>query len=163
MKSLERLPISSVLFEAARKRKWSWFDDDDEPTAELWVLGSLVEGPALVVDETEPLATAQSMLVEQRVPALAVVDAARTLRGVITRTDVLRVLATRTDAIVGDAMSGVVFAMPLEASIESAAALMAYEGVGQVVVTGTEGELVGMVSALDIARHFAVRAGYLAA
>jgi len=113
MKSLEQLPISSALFEAARKRKRSWFDDD-EPTAELWVLGSLVEGPALVVDETEPLATAQSMLVEQRVPALAVVDAARTLRGVITRTDVLRVLATRTDATVGDAMSGVVFAMPLE-------------------------------------------------
>jgi CBS domain-containing protein len=162
MKSLEQLPISSVLFEAARKRKRWWFDDD-EPTAELWFLGSLVEGPALVVDETEPLATAQSMLVEQRVPALAVVDTARTLRGVITRTDVLRVLATRTDAIVGDAMSGVVFAMPLEASIESAAALMAYEGVGQVVVTGAEGELVGMVSALDITRHFAVRAGYLAA
>ena len=43
MKSLEQLPISSVFFEAARKRKRSWFDDD-EPTAELWVLGSLVEG-----------------------------------------------------------------------------------------------------------------------
>jgi CBS domain-containing protein len=161
MKSLEQLPISSVLFEAARKRKRTWFEDE-EPTIELLDLGSLVEGPALVVEETEPLTVAQSLLVEQRVPALAVVDVAHTLRGVITRTDVLRVLATRSDATVGDAMSGIVFAMPLEAAIESAAALMAYEGVGQVVVTGREGELVGMVSALDIARHFAVRAGYLA-
>jgi CBS domain-containing protein len=38
---------------------------------------------------------------------------------------------------------------------------MAYEGVGQVIVIGPGGELLGMVSAVDIARYVAIEAGYL--
>jgi CBS domain-containing protein len=38
---------------------------------------------------------------------------------------------------------------------------MATEGVGEVVVTWRDGELLGLVSAVDIARHVATRAGYL--
>ncbi|MDX2091718.1 MAG: CBS domain-containing protein [Kofleriaceae bacterium] len=60
-------------------------------------------------------------------------------------------------------MSSFVFALPLDSTIEAAAALMALEGVSQVVVTNCHGELAGIVSALDIARHVAVRAGYIAA
>ncbi len=39
---------------------------------------------------------------------------------------------------------------------------MAIENVAHVVVTGPENELVGLVSAVDIARHYAVLAGFLA-
>ena len=49
----------------------------------------------------------------------------------------------------------------IESTIERAAALMAHECVGQVVITRNGNELAGMVSALDIARHFAIEAGYL--
>jgi len=38
---------------------------------------------------------------------------------------------------------------------------MAFEEIGQIIVTGASGELVGMVSALDIARYYATLAGYL--
>jgi len=54
-----------------------------------------------------------------------------------------------------------VFALRPSAAIEKAAALMAYEGVGYIAVTGVGGELLGLVSALDVARHFAIEAGYL--
>jgi CBS domain-containing protein len=37
---------------------------------------------------------------------------------------------------------------------------MAVEGVGQVLVVERDGRLLGMVSAVDIARHFAALAGY---
>ena len=100
------------------------------------------------------------MLASQRVPAIAVLDAQGALRGVITRTDVLRALDCDT-ACARDAMSSFVFAMPARTAIEKAAALMAYEGVGQIVVTGFSGELLGMVSTFDITRHVAVTSGYL--
>ena len=109
MKSLETLPISRI----ARR---FWFTEDEEVTAELSLLGTLV-----------------------------------------------RAAPEYADATAADAMSGFVFALPADATIEHAAALMAHESVGQVIVTGTTGELIGMVSALDIARHCAVRAGFLAA
>jgi predicted transcriptional regulator len=83
-----------------------------------------------------------------------VVDDRDELRGVITRTDVLRAedLTTPTS----DVMSMFVFALPWTASIHRAASLIAFEGVGQVVVTGLPDSVLGMVSAVDIARHFAM-------
>jgi predicted transcriptional regulator len=121
-----------------------------------------ISHPVAVVLESAPLAEVRDLLLDLRVPAVVVVDHEQSLRGVITRTDVLRCLAD-CDATANDAMSTFVFAVTCEASIECAAALMAIEGVGQVVITTQDGELLGMVSALDIARHMAVRAGYLAA
>ena len=132
---------------------------EDTPTAVLDTLGSLVRTPAVVVSTRTPLAEVRRLLVQRRVPAVAVVEGDH-LCGLVTRTDVLRTPDDGT-ATVDDAMSGFVFALPARAPIERAAALMAYEGVGQVVVIGHDGELLGMVSAIDIARHFAVEAGYL--
>jgi predicted transcriptional regulator len=118
--------------------------------------------PIAIVIETAPVGELRDLLIELRVPAIAVVDAERSLCGVVTRTDVLRGLGD-PDATARDVMSGFVFALPVDSSIECAAALMAIEGVGQIVITARDGALLGMVSALDIARHLAVRAGYLAA
>ena len=123
---------------------------------------SLISQPVAIVTETAPLSEVRRLLVDLRVPAIVVVGADRSLRGLVTRTDVLRGMLD-PDATASDAMSGFVFALPGDSTIECAAALMAFEGVGQVVVTGDDGELLGMVSALDVARHMAVRAGYLAA
>ena len=123
-------------------------------------LGSLVGEPAVAITAATPLAEARRLLVRHRVPALAVVDDRNRLRGLVTRTDVLRALDER-GTTAGDAMSGFVFTLPARSNIERAAALMAYEGVGQVVVLGSDGELVGMVSALDVARHYAATTGYL--
>ena len=133
-------------------------DFDDIPTTVLATLGSLVRTPAIVIDSATPLADVRKLLAQRRVPAIAVVDGTLELRGIITRTDVLR---WPPDGTAADAMSGFVFALPATAAIEKAAALMAYEGVGQIVVTGSDGELLGMVSALDITRHLAESAGYL--
>lgn len=135
-------------------------DLDDDPTAVRATLGSLVRGPALAVDRDTPLRDVRRLLLQHRVPAIAVVDRTSCLVGLVTRTDVLGLGDDECTA--GDAMSGFVFALPLESTIEKAAALMAHEGVGQVVITRNGNELAGMVSALDIARHVAIEAGYLA-
>jgi CBS domain-containing protein len=137
-----------------------WFEEDDEPTAEIYML-SFIARPVVTLDESAPIDEAHRLLSELRVSALAIVDAGVTgepvLRGILTRTDLLRALGAKR---VADAMSGFPFTLPAEAPIERAAALMAFECVGQVMVTGERGRLVGMVSALDITRFFAMRRGY---
>lgn len=140
----------------------AWFGLD-EITAEVFLLRALIQSPVVTIAPSTPLVEAQRLLVDERVPALVVVDETQTLCGLVTRTDVLRVLLEQPDADASVAMSMWVVAIPVDSPIENAAALIAIENVGQVVVTGRDGELLGLVSAVDIARHVATRAGYMQA
>ncbi|HKE19272.1 MAG TPA: CBS domain-containing protein [Kofleriaceae bacterium] len=70
-------------------------------------------------------------------------------------------MAAVRERTAGDIMTALVFALPVTASVEQAAALMAYEGVEQLVVTSLDGEVAGLVRALDVARSCARSAGYL--
>jgi CBS domain-containing protein len=150
------MPALSV---SSAVRAWFEPDPDDEVTDQITALAALVTTPIVVVMLDAPLDEVRRMLVELRVPAVAVVDDDDTLRGIITRTDVLRL--ANEDSTAEDAMSCYVFSLPASAPIERAAALMAFEGVGQVAITADDGALIGLVSALDVARHYAVEAGYL--
>ncbi len=51
--------------------------------------------------------------------------------------------------------------IPDDATLSQAAALMAYEGVPQLAVVTRSGEVVGQVSALDVARWLAEQDGYI--
>src|SRR5258706_1527968 len=108
-------------------------DFDDEPTPVIETLGALVRDPAVTVDRGAPIAQILRMLVELRVPAVAVVDATDTLCGLVTRTDVLR--TTDADATAAEAMSGFVFSLPSYAPIGKAAARIGSECFGPIVVT----------------------------
>lgn len=123
-------------------------------------LGSLITRPPLAVELATPLAEVSRLLLQYRVPAIAVVEHDH-LKGLVTRSDVLRAHDDH-HTTAGDAMTGYVLALPARSSVERAAALMAYEGVGQVCVTNDAGELLGMVSALDVTRHYAIASGLLA-
>jgi CBS domain-containing protein len=132
---------------------------EQEVTKELDTLASLARKPFVLVAPDTPIADVRRHFIERRVPAILVVDYADNLIGIVTRTDVLR---SHGDACARDVMSAAVFVLPLFASVERACALMAYEGVNQIVVTDGAA-LVGVVSALDLVRHYAVEAGYLVA
>jgi hypothetical protein len=53
-------------------------------------------------------------------------------------------------ATVADIMMPIVFALPENATVTKAAALMAYEGVHRVPVVSSGGQVVGVLSSLDI-------------
>jgi CBS domain-containing protein len=132
-------------------------DDDDDDHVNRAMISA-----AIAVKETAPLDDVCARLLDARAPAVAVVDDDGGLVGVITRTDLLRAIADRGDAATAaDAMSRFVLVLPLGVPVERAAALMAFESVGQVVVTDEHGDVAGMLTALDVARHCARRAGYL--
>jgi CBS domain-containing protein len=60
-----------------------------------------------------------------------------------------------------DIMMPVSFSMPEDAPVSRAAALMALEGVHRIPIVAADGSVVGIVSALDVLRWLAIRAGYL--
>ena len=64
-------------------------------------------------------------------------------------------------ATVDDIMTPIVFAVPEKAPVAKAAALMAFEGVHRVPVVSSGGQVVGILSSLDILRSLAERAGWL--
>ncbi|HEY4058468.1 MAG TPA: CBS domain-containing protein [Kofleriaceae bacterium] len=149
--------LSSAAVTSYRASPWN--DPDDEPTLVLHTLGSVELSPCAIVEESTPLSELRDLLIQLRVPALAVVDDEKNLSGLVTRTDVLG--AESEMVLAGEIMSGFVFALTVTATIHQAAALMAHECVGQILVTTSSGELVGMLSSLDVARYVAVHAGYL--
>ena len=66
-----------------------------------------------------------------------------------------------TLATVADIMMPIVFSVPENATAAKAAALMAFEGVHRVPVVSSGGQVVGVLSSLDILRWLAEHAGWL--
>jgi len=64
-------------------------------------------------------------------------------------------------ATVADIMMPIVFAVPENTTVAKAAALMAFEGVHRVPVVSSSGQVVGILSSLDILRLLAEHAGWL--
>ncbi len=62
---------------------------------------------------------------------------------------------------VADIMMPVAFCLPANESIARAAALMAFEGVHRVPVVGSRGQVVGLVSPLDVLRWLARENGFV--
>jgi CBS domain-containing protein len=128
-------------------------DFDEEPTRLVETIGGLVRGPAIAVGTELPLREVRRLLVDYRVAAIAVIDDDDVLVGLVTRTDVLRVDHATASAV--DAMSTSLVSLPETAPIAKAAALVASEGVSQIVVFDHDESLLGIVSAVDLVRYFA--------
>lgn len=88
--------------------------------------------------------------------------------GMVSKTDLLRICCgeatlQRGSATVSDIMMPVVLCLPANESVARAAALMAFEKVHRVPVVGPSGQVVGIVSSLDVLRWMARQHGYVLA
>jgi CBS-domain-containing membrane protein len=131
------------------------------------------------VREDASLEMARALLLEHAVRALPVVDAEGKLVGFVTRSDLLRddadglatdaprelpsgfhveKLATR---LVGEVMTPQAHALPEAAPLAYAVSLMALESLTDVPVVTENGEVVGVVTSIDVMRWFAERLGYV--
>lgn len=101
------------------------------------------------------------LFLSKGISGVPVVDDEGRPLGVASKTDVLRGLgAEDASARAQEIMTPVTLAMPEHASIARAAALMAYERVHRVVVIGPRGNVVGLVSTIDVLRWLAREDGY---
>ncbi|MEZ4367878.1 MAG: CBS domain-containing protein [Kofleriaceae bacterium] len=127
-------------------------------------LAEVMSERVIRVRASATLAEVRELLHHHRVGAVPVVDPDGRPIGVVSRTDLL----TPSEGELPDdrstcdqLMMPVVFTLGTSAPVGHAAALMAVEGVHRVFVVDDHGSLVGVVSALDVTRWLAARAGYL--
>jgi CBS-domain-containing membrane protein len=105
------------------------------------------------------VAALTELLLEHGISGAPVVDASGVPLGVVSKTDL--VAAPDTGLTVCDIMTCLTFALPENASIAQAAALMAYERIHRVPITGPDGSVIGIVSTLDVLRWMATEQGYI--
>lgn len=140
--------------------------------------------PAVVcVKEDVDVETVARLLLELGVSGLPVVTADGHPLGVITKTDLVRhqyeegdavsltpaesaelgpgIHAERVPISASEVMTPISFQVLESASVGAAAALMAYEGVHRLPVVDEEDRVVGVITALDIARWVAETEGYV--
>jgi CBS domain-containing protein len=92
-----------------------------------------------------------------------VVDDGWRAMGIISKSDVVRYVAehgTVEGATVADCMLPLSLTVTPATPVSKVAALMAWEGVHRLPVCGPAGEVIGIVSSLDIARWVATVAGH---
>jgi CBS domain-containing protein len=112
----------------------------------------------IVVRADAPIEDAEELLETNRISGLPVVDAAGTLVGVISQTDLIRlahhsigeILRARPDGLrVGEVMSSPPLTVPMTASLVEAARIMHDARVHRLVALDDEDEPVGVLSASD--------------
>jgi CBS-domain-containing membrane protein len=113
------------------------------------------------------------IFLERGLHGAPVLNDERALIGFVSLTDLLRCqkeslgadpAATAkglTASTVGELMTPFAISVDESAPITLAAALMSFEGLHRIPVVGGDGEVVGVLSALDVLRWLAVADGYL--
>lgn len=123
--------------------------------------------------------TLESLLLDEGMDALSVVDADGKPIGIVSKTDLLRCardgveevtsselphamhVDTHPDVTAGEIMTPVVHALPEDAPLSFAVALIAMENVEQVPIVSKTGEVVGLFAARDAVRWLAREMGYV--
>lgn len=100
----------------------------------------------------------RSLLLARNLHAVPVVDHALALIGIVSRSDLVSLrLDHRVDAI----MPSRIHALPEDAPLSYAIALMAFERIHEVPIVTEQGEVVGMITANDVLRWTAKQLGYV--
>jgi CBS domain-containing protein len=104
------------------------------------------------------VATLRGLLLEHGLSGIPVVNDDGQALGIVTKTDILQA----SDGVVaGDVMTPVVFWLSESSAVSRAAALMAYEHVGQVIILREDETVLGVLTAEDILLWLSRAAGYV--
>jgi CBS domain-containing protein len=154
------------------------------PVSEIMTRHVVTVAPDVTVDELT------SILLERGISGAPVVDEKGRPLGIVSKTDLLRDHHNRGDSVeipnvelhrggveapldpglhvepepgptVRNVMTPLAFALPENASVARASALMAVEGVHRVVVVDDSGTVRGILSSLDVLRWLARSEGYV--
>lgn len=129
-------------------------------------VGSLMTRDVVCAAPEVPVRILIATLVELGISGLPIVDAAGRPVGILTQTDILAKCTPWTAEderkTAASVLTPLAFTLREDAPISRAAALMAFEHVHRIPVVDEQGAVVGVVSALDIARWLGREAGWLA-
>lgn len=128
-------------------------------------VGEAMRRDVMCVTETMSTRELASLMLERNVSHAPVVDAEGRVVGMVSMSDLARASWARgpraISATVADVMMPFAFTLGENASLARAAALMAYEGVGRIVIVEPGGKVGGVLGAVDVMRWLAREAGYV--
>lgn len=131
-------------------------DPEARSAADLTPVAAMMTRAVVALRADVPLAVARAALVDAGSEALPVVDAAGHAVGVVGHRDLARAAAPAADArCVADVMSRRVPSVAESAPVSEVAALMTREATSPVAVVSRAGQVVGVVTALDVVRWLA--------
>jgi CBS domain-containing protein len=120
----------------------------------------------LCVSPDVEIGSLASLLVERGISGVPVVNERGLPVGMVSKTDIVRHLYENGEtqagdgATVGDLMLPIAFTLLEGASLAHAASLMAWEGVHRIPICSDAGDVIGIVSALDVVRWLSREEGY---
>jgi len=116
------------------------------------------------VRPTTTVAALVQLLLESAIGGAPIVDGDGRAVGVVSKTDVIRSMhegRNPATTAVSEIMMPMVFSLRSDATIERAAALMAFEGVHRIPIVTRDGLVIGIITPLDVAKAIARRSGDL--
>jgi CBS domain-containing protein len=133
-------------------------------------LSAVMRAGVVCVSPDMPTSAVLSLMLERGFGGVPVVDTEGRPIGLVSKTDLLRQFAadeesnnggaSTPDRTVGESMTPLTIALPPSASVAQAAALMASQGLHRLPVVSEKGEVVGIISPLDILHLVATLSGY---
>jgi len=129
---------------------------------------TLMSQATICVSPDLALTELHELLLSRAIGGSPVVEEDGTLLGVVSKTDLLRHLAEATDprddepATVADVMTPFAYRLPDTAPVSQAAAYMAYKRIHRLAIVSASGQLVGVLSSLDVMRWLGEHDGYVA-
>jgi CBS domain-containing protein len=126
--------------------------------AEITPISEIMTRGAFCASSEQSVDSVSATFLERGISGAAVIDERGRAIGVVSKTDLIR---GRYAKSIGDVMTPVAFTMKENAPISQAAALMAFEGIHRLPVVSSSGEVVGIVSSIDVLRWIAERDGYM--
>ncbi len=126
-------------------------------------VSSIMTKSVICVTLTWTLRELLVVLADGEMSGVPVVDDRWRVVGIVSKSDIVRYLTehgTVEGATVGDCMLPMAITVDPAMPIAQVAALMASEGIHRIPVRGPAGDIVGIVSTLDVTRWVAMMAGY---
>ncbi len=135
--------------------------DELSPLLNEMPIAAVMTHDVVCVGPDLSIAALTTLLVERGISGVPVVDENAVPIGMVSKTDLLR-LPPEVPAVatVADYMTPIAFTLREDAPLAQAAALMAWEGVHRIPVCSADGDVVGILSTLDVVRWLASAAGY---
>lgn len=122
----------------------------DTPNLKGVTVGDLLTSDVVCTTPDAPVHRARRLLREANIGAVPVVDSQRVPVGIVAASDLLRNAGRK---MVSELMTAPVITVPESMPMLRAAAMMAFEGIHHLPVVDDTGQLIGLLSSLDVLRH----------
>jgi CBS domain-containing protein len=133
--------------------------------AEVTPISEIMTKGALCVSIDLTAESVVKLFFDNAISGAPVIDERGHAIGVVSKTDLLRARDRWKKGgqgpTVGEIMTPVAFTMKESAPISQAAALMAFEQIHRLPIVSESGEVIGIVSSIDVLRWIAETEGYL--